>query len=127
VQWTKCDFPAHGLERTDATENKVLGGVCGYLGELSPFWSCATGLSSSCPKFTDHIIDARELILRLQKSTFEPAIADATSRVKFKPELEIRTGGDGFTTAQSAGEILAEISTAEVGSGVNLTVKGRPC
>ena len=26
----------HGID-------KVLGGVCGYLGELSPFWSCATG------------------------------------------------------------------------------------
>jgi hypothetical protein len=25
--------------------------VCGYLGELSPFWSCATGLSPSCQKF----------------------------------------------------------------------------
>eukprot|EP01043_Picozoa_sp_COSAG02_P006773 COSAG02_NODE_196_length_29603_cov_181.420790_3_plen_124_part_00 len=28
----------HGID-------KVLGGVCGYLGELSPFWSCATGSS----------------------------------------------------------------------------------
>ena len=33
---------------------------------------------SSIWERTDHIIDARELILRLQKSTFEPAIADAT-------------------------------------------------
>ena len=30
----------HGID-------KVLGGVCGYLGELSPFWSCRTGLSPS--------------------------------------------------------------------------------
>jgi hypothetical protein len=43
----RCDFPAHGLERTDAAEYRVLGGVCGYLGELSPFWSCLTGLSPS--------------------------------------------------------------------------------
>ncbi len=29
-------------------------GVCGYLGELSPFWSCATGLSPSGHKIRIH-------------------------------------------------------------------------
>jgi hypothetical protein len=36
----------HGID-------KVLGGVCGYLGELSPFWSCATGLSPFGHKILD--------------------------------------------------------------------------
>jgi hypothetical protein len=44
--------------------------------------------------------------LRLQQKRFDPAIADAISNVDFKPELEFGTGGDGFTTAQSSGEIL---------------------
>ncbi len=34
--------------------DKVLGGVCGYLGELSPFRSCATGLSRSGHKIGGH-------------------------------------------------------------------------
>ncbi len=55
-------FPCNGQDAifplTDSSEhtprNTVLGGVCGYLlhvvGELSPFWSCLTGLSPSCQK-----------------------------------------------------------------------------
>ena len=46
---------------------------------------------------TEHITDARPL---MQKMEFDSAIAEATSGVKFKPELNIRAGGDGFTTAR---------------------------
>jgi hypothetical protein len=45
--------------------------------------------------------------LRLQGKKFDSAFTDAIQNVDFKPEVDIRAGGDDFTTAQSAGEILA--------------------